>query len=298
MSIGNKYILLSLLSVFFCLTLTHSTRALEVEAISMPSADILLSFVMTGKVSELLVEEGDPIEKETFLAALDTRTEQLKVEELKIIAEDTTRVKVATAELNQKEIDLKKLSSAQKKGAVTKWELEHARLNAHIAKLSLRAVILENKQNQQRYEHAKSQLDRMRITAPISGSVEKVMISPGESVKSLDPVVQIIQIDPLWMDVPVPMSRIKELSKGQMVSILFPNAQPDETAEGEIIHISSIADAASDTLRVRVAAPNPKKHKAGERVIVKFSEEEHLENEPVEASSNESLSIMAPEAKP
>ena len=292
MSIRKKIIFLSVPFLFFCATFSLPCRAMEVEAISMPSADILLSFVMTGRVSEILVKEGDPVEKDTLLAALDDRTEKIKVEELKASAQDRIRINVATAELNQKKLDLKKLTSAQKKGVVTKWELEHASLNAQIAALSLQAVILEHKQNQRRYKHAMSQLERMRITAPISGRVEKVFVNPGESVKSLDPVIQIIQIDPLWIDVPVPLPQVKELSKGQLVSVLFSSAGPDETASGKIIHISSIADAASDTLRIRVAVPNSKKHKAGERVILKFSEDDQTSG-----PDNENLTITKPVTK-
>jgi len=289
MSIRKKSILLSITVVFFCAGLSLPCRAMEVEAISMPSADILLSFVMTGRVSEILVKEGDSVRKNTLIAALDDRTEKIKVEELKASAEDRIRINVATAELNQKELDLKKLSSAQKKGAVTKWELEHARLNAQIATLSLETVILEHRQNQRRYKHAMSQLGRMQITTPITGQVEKVLVNPGESVKSLDPVIQIIQIDPLWIDVPVPLPQVTELNKGQLVSVLFPSAGPDETASGKIIHISSIADAASDTVRIRVAVPNLKKHKAGERVIIKFSEDDQAS-----VQGNTNLTITAP----
>ncbi len=265
---------------------------MDVEAISMPSADISLSFVMTGRVSGILVKEGDPVGKDALLAVLDDRTEKIKIEELKANAEDKTKINVTTAELNQKKIDLKKLESAHRKGAVTKWELEHARLNAQIAALSLKAVILEHQQNQRRYKHAMSQLGRMRLTAPISGRVEKILVNPGESVRSLDPVIQVIQTNPLWIDVPVPLTQVTELTKGQLVPVLFSCAGSDETANGKIIHISSIIDAASDTLRVRVEVPNLKGHRAGERVIIRLSEENQLSD-----SGNQNLTIAAPVQK-
>lgn len=257
-----------------CPTLSKPCHAMDVEAISMPSADRVLSFVMTGRVAEILVTEGDMVQKDALLAGLDDSAEKIKVRELRANAKDETRIKVANAELDQKKVDLKKLESAHTKGAVTKWELEHAGLSAQIAELSLQAVTLENKQNWRRYKHARSQLGRMRLTAPISGRVEKVFVAPGESVKSLDPVIQVIKIDPLWIDAPIPLSQIQGLTKGQLLMVEFPGS--DETASGKIIHISSVVDAASDTLRIRLEVPNPNKHPAGKRVKLRLPEDTHL----------------------
>ena len=67
---------------------------------------------MTGRVSEVLVKEGDSVKNGELLSALDNSTEKIKVEELKADAEDRTRIEAAVAELDQKRIDLKKLQAA------------------------------------------------------------------------------------------------------------------------------------------------------------------------------------------
>ena len=61
------------------------------------------------------------------------------------------------------------------------------------------------------------------------------------------------------------------MAVGQDVWIAFPDTPSPDAPNGRIINIATVADAASDTLRVRVEAPNPTKRPAGERVAVTFS---------------------------
>jgi outer membrane protein OmpA-like peptidoglycan-associated protein len=101
----------------------------------------------------------------------------------------------------------------------------------------------------------------------------------------------VVKIDPLWIDVPVPLAQAKQLALGQGVSITFPGGGTAKSSKGRIIHVSSVADAASDTLRVRIEVANPVGRPAGERVSVKFLEGrdaagivEKQEQEPPRAS--------------
>jgi multidrug resistance efflux pump len=129
---------------------------------------------------------------------------------------------------------------------------------------------LERKQYQRRYAQAVRQLERMRLVAPIAGRVEKVVAQPGEAVKTLGPVIKLVKTDPLWIDVPVPLSQMKQVALGQKVTVVFPGAERVEVPDGKITHIAAVADAASDTLNVRIEVVNLGSRPAGERVSVKF----------------------------
>lgn len=248
-------------------------RAEAILAISAPSADIALSFVAAGIISEVLVKAGDQVEEGKLLARLDDGPEQIQAQQLKVQARDKTRIMAAEAELAQKKVDLMKLELAKTRGAASDWEIEHLRLGVRIAELSLKAAKIEKEQNHRRYKQALRQLGRMRLVAPIGGHVEKVVVEPGEAVKTLGPVIQLVKIDPLWVDVPVPLGRVKKLALEQAARVVFPGTEADETPNGRIIHISAVADAASDTLNVRIEVANPDLRPAGERVTVKFLEE-------------------------
>jgi RND family efflux transporter MFP subunit len=246
------------------------SHALEIQAVTMPSADITLSFVVSGKIAETHVKEGDTVEKGALLAALDNEPERIQVEQLKVQAADQTRILSAKAELAQKKVDLKKLEAASAKGAASAWEVEHMRLSVKMAELSLRAAVIEQEQNRREYEKAMSQLERMRLVSPVAGRVEKVAVEAGEAVEKLGPVIQLVKIDPLWIDVPVPLAQAEQMAPAQPVAVTFPDNPKKASAKGQIIHISAVADAASDTLRVRIEVPNPLHRPAGERITVEF----------------------------
>lgn len=247
------------------------TCAEALQGITAPNADITLSFVIAGRVSDVLVEPGMTVEKDQLLVHLDDAPEKIQCQQLKMLSDDRTKIHAAKAELAQKQVDLKKLEQAKASGAASVWEVDHLYLNVRIAELSLQSAILEQQQYRQRFDHASSQLVRMRLAAPIAGLVEEVSVEVGESIGTLGPVVRIVQNDPLWIDVPVPMVQARDLKLGQDAWITFPGATVEATPNGRIINISAVADAASETLRIRIEVPNPLKRPAGERVAVAFT---------------------------
>jgi RND family efflux transporter MFP subunit len=247
------------------------TRADSLQGITAPNADITLSFVVAGRVSDVRVEPGMTVEKDQLLVHLDDEPEKIQCQQLKMLSEDQTKIHAAKAELAQKQVDLKKLEQARAKGAASVWEVEHLYLNVRIAELSLQSAILEQQQYRQRYNHSSSQLARMRLAAPIAGLVEEVSVEVGESIGTLGPAIRIVQNDPLWIDVPVPLAQARDLELGQDAWITFPGATTEATPNGRIINVSAVADAASETLRIRIEVPNPQKRPAGERVAVAFT---------------------------
>ena len=250
-----------------------SAFAEALQGITAPIADITLSFVVPGRVSDVLVKEGNTVEKDQLLIRLYDEPERIQSQELKLLSEDKTKIHAAEAELAQKMVDLRKVELAKSKGAASAWEVEHLKLNVRIAELSLKSAVLEQEQYRRRYEHAQSQLERMHIMAPIAGLVEDVSIEVGESIGTLGPVIRLVQNDPLRIDVPVPMAQAGDLAVGQDVWVTFPGTTAVASPNGHIINISAVADAASDTRRVRIEVPNPLKRPAGERVAVSFSPE-------------------------
>lgn len=242
------------------------------QGITAPNADVTLSFVVAGRVDEILVKPGTRVLKNQALVHLFDEPEQIQAQQLRALSEDRTKIQAAEAELAQKRVDLKKLQQAKAKGAASVWEVEHLHLNVRIAELALESAKFEKQQYRRQYDHARSQLSRMHLLAPMDGLVEEVNVEAGESIGTLGPVLRIVQKDPLWIDLPVPLVQARDLETGQAAWITFPEeAVEDKAPNGKIINISAVSDAASETLRIRVEVPNPQQRLAGERVIVAFS---------------------------
>ena len=266
----------------------------RIEAITRPSQDVTLSFVRPGRIGEVLVKEGDKVKKDQVLMRLDDKAELAQLEQLKAQAEDETRVKAGEAKLAQTRVDLKKTEWAQTVGAATKMEVDHAELEVTIAELSLVLAKFERSQDQRKYQEATIQHERMRLVSPIDGVVENLEVEAGESADATTKAARVVKIDPLWIDVPVPLAPARKLAKGKgnaVVEFGEDEAVKPIQARGNIIHIAAVADSASGTLTVRVELANAAHRQAGEHVYVSFpsagkTAKASPPSEPVASASN------------
>lgn len=243
------------------------------KAITKPCADVTLSFVQPGTIAKINYKEGDLVHVGDVLVQQDDSVEQIKLEQLKAESEDTTTIKHAEITLQQRDVDLKRLEDRPE--ATTETEIEYARLNQQIAQLQLHIAQFQHEQAIRKYEEAKKQLDRMTLKSPIDGRVEKIdavkgeEVEEGESVNALQDVIRIVRIDPLWIDVPVPFAQTANLRNGAKALVDFPEPKR-MTLEGQVIFISSVGQAGSDTLTIRVQVPNKSNRPASENVLVSF----------------------------
>jgi membrane fusion protein (multidrug efflux system) len=84
-----------------------------ITAITIPSADITLSFLQPGRIDSIAVKEGDKVKAKALVM------QQYNAAEAALLA--------------QKKVDLKRLELAKQRGATTELEVEHAQLEAKIA---------------------------------------------------------------------------------------------------------------------------------------------------------------------
>lgn len=245
------------------------SRPAGVTAITIPSADVTLSFVQPGRIAEVRVREGESVKAGQVLLVQDDAVERAKLAQLEAESLNTNQIEAADASLAQKKVDLKKIETAAANNAATELELEYAKLNVTIAGLSLQVAIFEHEQAKRKFDEAKLQIDNMSLKSPIGGSVEKIDVETGESLNALESAIRVVQIDPLWIDVPVPVPQAMNLRYGAPAQVEFPEPKK-ATAEGMVIYIGAVADAASGTLRVRIQVPNKAKRPAGEHVQVIF----------------------------
>lgn len=199
-----------------------------VTAITIPSADVTLSFVQPGLISKVLIKEGDKVKAEQMLIQQD--------------------LEAAEASLAQKKVDLKRLEWAGERGSATDLEVEHARLDVKMAQIIV---------------------DRMCLKSPIAGTIDKIEVEVGEAANGLAGVVRVVKTDPLWIDAHVPLAKGRTLKFGQIAQVRFPDSD-GEPINARIIYISTVADAASSTLRTRIEVPNKLNRPAGEHVRITF----------------------------
>ncbi len=241
-----------------------------IAAITSPSEDMALSFIQPGLIDKVLVKEGQMVKKGQVLVQLDNEADLVLLSLIREKGEDRTQIDSQKASLAQKRIYLDKMEWAAKRGSATEMEVEEARLAVKIAEYSLITAEFDHAQNKKKYSEAKIRIDNMSLKSPIRGRVEKIEVEVGESIDGLASAVRVVKTDPLWLDVHVPLEKGKSLRLNQTAEVIFPG-ETQTREEGKVTFISTVADAASSTLRARIELPNRSNRTAGEHVSVLFN---------------------------
>ena len=214
----------------------------DLECILEPNAKIEISAAVSGVLADVFVQRGDRVESGQALAQLVSGPEIAAVELAQARVEFSQRKSVRNEDLYKKE-----LISIHEKDEMDTEQL--------ISRLQL--------------EQAKEQLKLRTITSPISGVVVEREKDPGEYVET-SPLLTVVSLDPLNVEVVAPAERFGTIKKGMRakVSTIGP---VNGTYDARVTLIDQVIDAASGTIRVRLALANPGNViPAGLKCVVKF----------------------------
>jgi len=111
--------------------------------------------------------------------------------------------------------------------------------------------------SEQTVEGLQDRFEKYTIRAPFDGFVANELTEAGAWVNQGDLVAEVVEIDPVEVEVFVPQSSIRFVRRGMTVSIAV-EALDGEQFTGTVDQIIPIADERSRTFPVRVLVPNPK----------------------------------------
>ena len=128
---------------------------------------------------------------------------------------------------------------------------------------------MQQKTAEMELARAEEELARRSIRAPVDGVVVEVTVAPGEYTHEQAPILTIAELDPLHVEVFVPIARYDDLDVGMPAKVgaeLF-----DVEATAHIAVIDRVFDPASATFGVRLHLPNPDYEiLAGQRCRLRF----------------------------
>ncbi|MEN0021303.1 MAG: efflux RND transporter periplasmic adaptor subunit, partial [Planctomycetota bacterium] len=158
--------------------------------------------------------------------------------------------------------------------AMTDTEFEAAKMAMEDASVEVELAELNQVLSRSQAERAWARVEKLSLTAPFDGIVDRVQVDVGQSVREGDPVIRIVNIDKLWVDVPVSLDRAGAMSirKDDTAWVLMPSGGKPNVYAAKVIEVSPTADAASGTRRVRVEIDNPTQIVSGLNCWVRFNE--------------------------
>jgi RND family efflux transporter MFP subunit len=208
-----------------------------------PDAPVSVSFLVSGKVLEVVPREGDTVKKGQFLAAIDPTDYQLSLQ-------------AASAQAGQAKVALDRSRDEYTR---MKFLYESRSLAGNDFEKYKAAYLSDKQQADQAIANqklAQKRLSDASLYAPTDGFVSRRLIEPGQTASSGTPVFEIVKLDPVEINVGVPETDIHLVRVGQTAAVTIP-ALPKEFFEGKVRVINVSADPNTRTYMTRIVVPNP-----------------------------------------
>jgi RND family efflux transporter MFP subunit len=220
-----------------------------------------VSAKITGKVTEVLIEEGMQVREGAVLARLDDTEAraQLGLARAQLTAARSQLAEVR-AQLEQAERDHARQQALYDKQLIAPQSLDAALAQRDMLRARLASTEEQIKVAQESLAVAQVQIDNTVIRAPFSGVVVAKSAQPGEMISPISAgggftrtgIGTIVDMDSLEIQVDVNESYINRVTPRQPVEATL-NAYPDWRIPGEVIAIIPTADRSKATVKVRIA---------------------------------------------
>lgn len=214
----------------------------------------------TGKVVEVLLEEGMQVEEGQILARIDPSNTETQLELARAqlasartrLAETEVALREARREYTrQQELSTRKLTSQQ--------ALDQARANVDTLTARLTSARSEIRVAEVSTQIYDQQIDDTVIRAPFAGMVIAKAAQPGEMISPISAgggftrtgIGTIVDMNSLEVEIDVSESFIARVKPGQKAQITL-NSYPDDAYPGYVIAIIPTADRTKATVKVRV----------------------------------------------
>jgi RND family efflux transporter MFP subunit len=220
-----------------------------------------VSAKITGKVTEVLIEEGMRVEAGAVLARLDDTEAkaQLALARAQLTAARSQLAEIR-AQLDQAERDFARQEELLRRQLVSAQSMDAARAQRDALRARLGSAEEQVRVAQESVSVARVQLDNTVIRAPFSGMVVAKAAQPGEMISPISAgggftrtgIGTIVDMDSLEIQVDVNEAYINRVVAGQPVEAML-NAYPDWRIPGAVIAIIPTADRSKATVKVRIA---------------------------------------------
>lgn len=200
----------------------HATSAIASEN------DAPVTARVDGEITEILVEEGDLVQKGQLLARLDGERLRLELQQAKANLEKTAREYERFINLHERGL----VSTAAIDGM--KYDMDALRANYELKQLNYSYTF---------------------VRAPISGVVSARDIKVGQHINTGDATFRITDTSELVAYLRIPQSELDKFSAGHVAEVQV-DAMPEEVFAATIIRISPTIDTRNGTFRATASIDN------------------------------------------
>ena len=242
----------------------------HVVGITAPNQTAVLAGIQPARIARIEFAEGAYVDQGVIVVALEDGVQRARADLARLAMDTTLPVELEQAKLVKARRDLDRLKHLHGEDYVSSKELADALSANEIAEVSHKLAAFQQMQAALAYERERQMLKEFRLTAPFTGYVAAHLKHGGETVDQLEGIVRLVQLDPLLVTVDCPLELARTIAEGDRFPVQPMGAESDERL-GTVIFASAVADAASQTFRVKLKVDNADRAwMAGWKVSVDF----------------------------
>lgn len=239
---------------------------LLITGTAMPNQRVMLHSMESGYVRVVYKDIGDIVQKGTVIVELDNPELYRKHEKL------AAQVEAKKAIYERLKMTMEKTPDLTPKQVLEIAEAEYLSVSAELNAIKDRQGFL-------------------RVVAPFKGIITRRLVDHGSMVQSgisntdATAIVEIQELDPIRLTIPLPETDADAVKKGMKVIVTFPEL-PGDSYEVEVSRTAGVLDFASKTMQVEIDIANPDgRIKPGmyAKVVMQISSRDNVLSLPVTA---------------
>lgn len=249
-------------------SLAQDDAPFDAQCLIEASAQAKLGASVSGLVKDVYVDRGNLVKSGQILAELDSEVERAALAVARARADNDHEIKSTTSRLEFLTRKTERLTRLAKVAAAPEENRDETDTELKLSVQAVREAELNLHMAQLEAKRAEALVEQRVIRSPFNGIVVERSLSPGEYLHDQAHVLSILRVDPLYVEVYLPLERFGNVRFGDVAEV-HPEIGGHFLAS--VLVVDPFIDAASATFGVRLKLDNPDgKIPAGLRCTVNF----------------------------
>jgi RND family efflux transporter MFP subunit len=228
----------------------------DFTCVIQPKMVLKIGAPVPSLISEVLVDRGTVVKKGDVLARLESSVEEATLALAEARAVNDSSVVSGRAKLEFQKRKQDRAQQLRKSESIALSVADEVETGARVAESELHEAEVNLQMAQLDMARSAALLKLRTIRSPIDGVVVERTLGPGEYAFDQSHLITVAQIDPLIVEVFVPLSEFGRIQTGMPADVV-----PEQPVGGRyhatVTVVDKVFDAASATIGVRLELPNP-----------------------------------------
>lgn len=259
---GFLLVVLCTVSVIFLFMLVRPLNAgrevlSDLDCVVEPSDVVMLGAAVPGQLSSTSFDRSDFVSAGEVMATLESSVEKATLAISEELAAHATALELRRTSASFGLRTKKRNETLLKTASISAQTMDQFDTESLIAGLQVQQEKENLRLAELRAARDRAAVERRLIVSPIEGTVVKRLKSAGEYVDT-DPVYELAQLNPLHVEVIVPLEHLGKIESGMRGGITIQAPEfDDQVLDAQVRRIDAVSDAASATYGVRLVLDNP-----------------------------------------